>query len=80
MPFLLRMSLIALLSMLIAVPANAFGGGMGGSGGGRGKRRGQEPEKAEAVQNKKAREEAYKNALKSIPDAKQNNDPWKGAR
>lgn len=77
MPFLLRMSLIALLSVLIAVPANAFGSG----GGGRGKRRGQEPDKAEAVQkNTKAREEAYKNALKSIPDAKPNNDPWKGAR
>lgn len=78
MPFLLRMSLIALLSMLIAAPANAFG--MGGGGGGRGKRRGQEPEKAETVQNKKAREEAYKNALKSIPDAKADKDPWKGAR
>lgn len=78
MPFLLRMSLIALLSMLIAAPANAFG--MGGGGGGRGKRRGQEPEKAETVQNKKAREEAYRNALKSIPDAKADKDPWKGAR
>lgn len=79
MPFLLRMSLIALLSMLIAAPANAFGMG-GGGGGGRGKRR-QEPEKAETVQkNTKAREEAYKNALKSIPDAKADKDPWKGAR
>jgi hypothetical protein len=78
MPFLLRMSLIALLSVLIAVPANAFG--MGGGSGGRGKRRGPEPEKAESAQKTKAREEAYKNALKNIPDAKANNDPWKGAR
>lgn len=78
MPFFLRMSLIALLSMMIAAPANAFG--MGGGGGGRGKRRGPEPEKAESAQKTKAREEAYKNALKSIPDAKADKDPWKGAR
>lgn len=75
MPFFLRMSLIALLSMMIAAPANAFG-----MGGGRGKRRGPEPEKAESAQKTKAREEAYKNALKSIPDAKADKDPWKGAR
>ncbi|ETR77385.1 hypothetical protein X566_06895 [Afipia sp. P52-10] len=63
------------LSALMAAPADAFGGG------GRGQRRAANADKTENTQKaSKEREDAYKNALKSIPDAKQDKDPWKDAR
>ena len=36
--------------------------------------------KPESQAKKKAAEEAYKKALKSIPDSNQKPDPWKGVR
>jgi hypothetical protein len=78
MSFILRAFLIFTLAVLVSAPADAFGGGGGGRGG---KRQSKDPDKTENLQkNTKAREEAYKNALKSIPDAKADKDPWKGAR
>lgn len=77
MSFILKAFLIFVLAILVSAPADAFGGG----GGGRGKRQPKDPDKTENLQKTtKAREEAYKNALKSIPDAKADKDPWKGAR
>ena len=67
----LRVAVVIILSVLVAMPAHALG---------KGKRR---PD-AEGAQNgqkqTKEREQAYKNALKNIPDGKPINDPWKGAR
>ena len=34
----------------------------------------------EQIQKEKAQEKAYKDTLKSIPDAKASNDPWGGMR
>jgi ribosomal protein L12E/L44/L45/RPP1/RPP2 len=46
----------------------------------RGKRQQQDAPKAEDQEKKKASEEAYKNALKSIPPSNEKSDPWKSMR
>jgi len=47
---------------------------------GKGKREQQDAPKAEDQTKKKAAEEAYKNALKSIPVSNEKPDPWKTLR
>jgi len=49
-------------------------------GSGKGKRQQQDAAKKEDPARKKADEEAYRKALKSIPDAKEKQDPWNGVR
>jgi hypothetical protein len=46
----------------------------------KGKRQQQDAPKAEDQAKKKAAEEAYKNALKSIPTSNEKSDPWKTMR
>jgi hypothetical protein len=46
----------------------------------KGKRQQQDAPKAEDQEKKKAAEEAYKNALKSIPTSNEKTDPWKTMR
>jgi ribosomal protein L12E/L44/L45/RPP1/RPP2 len=46
----------------------------------KGKRQQQGAPKAEDQAKKKAAEEAYKNALKSIPGSNEKLDPWKSMR
>ena len=55
---------------------------MGGiKGGGKGRHAAQSSEQQKAEQDKKkAAEDAYKAGLKSIPDAKTKDDPWRGIR
>jgi hypothetical protein len=56
---------------------------MGGAmkGGGKGRHAAQSSEQQKADQEKKkAAEDAYKAALKGIPDAKVKDDPWRGVR
>lgn len=59
----------AFLTMAASVPAIA-----------KGKRQQQDAPKAEDQAKKKAAEEAYKNALKSIPASNEKSDPWKTMR
>ncbi len=47
---------------------------------GKGKRHQQDAPKADDLAKKKAADEAYKNALKSIPVANEKSDPWKSMR
>ena len=72
---------------LLASPAYAQniggmgGGGMGSKGGGKGRNSSQNTEQQKAdQQKKKAADEAYKAGVQGIPDAKENYDPWRGAR
>ena len=74
MPQPVKVAFVVALSVLVAAPAHAFGGG------GKGKRQPNAEGAQNAQKQTKEREEAYKNALKSIPDGKAVNDPWKGAR
>lgn len=60
---------IALLGVVAPVKAMA-----------KGKRQQQDAPKAEDQAKKKATEEAYKNALKSIPGSNEKLDPWKSMR
>ena len=46
----------------------------------KGKKQQQDASKAEDQTKKKAAEEAYKNALKSIPVSNETQDPWKTLR
>jgi hypothetical protein len=46
----------------------------------KGKKQQQDAPKAEDQAKKKAAEEAYKNALKSIPESNEKSDPWKSMR
>jgi hypothetical protein len=46
----------------------------------KGKRNRQDAPKAEDQAKRKATEEAYKNALKSIPASNEKPDPWKSMR
>ena len=59
----------AFVTMAASVPASA-----------KGKRQQQDVPKAEDQAKKKAAEEAYKNALKSIPASNEKSDPWKTMR
>jgi hypothetical protein len=53
--------------------------GVGGEGSGR--RAAPSPEQQKINQEKKkASEDAYKSALKGIPDSKTKDDPWRGVR
>jgi len=60
---------IAIALLAVAAPLHA-----------KGKRQQQDAPKAEDQAKKKAAEEAYKNALKSIPASSEKSDPWKTMR
>ncbi|MGB9654194.1 MAG: hypothetical protein WCB75_03055 [Pseudolabrys sp.] len=60
---------IAIALLAVAAPLHA-----------KGKRQQQDAPKAEDQAKKKAAEEAYKNALKSIPTSNEKSDPWKTMR
>jgi hypothetical protein len=60
---------IAIALLAVAVPLQA-----------KGKRQQQDAPKAEDQAKKKATEDAYKNALKSIPTSNEKSDPWKTMR
>lgn len=62
---------IAIALLAVAAPVHAVA---------KGKRQQQDAPKAEDQAKKKAAEEAYKNALKSIPASNEKSDPWKSMR
>jgi len=75
--------LILAIAAGLTTPAMAQGLGRGGMGGMQNQPQGQDPAKAEQERREKARqEEAYRRAMKNIPDAAsaKSADPWKGAR
>jgi hypothetical protein len=70
----MRTVIVVIAIVLLAVTAHAQETG-------RGKRHQQDtPKAAEDKAKKKAAEEAYKNALKSIPASNEKSDPWKSMR
>ena len=62
---------IAIALLAVTAPAHAAG---------KGKRHQQDAPSAESQAKKKAGDEAYKNAIKSIPVSTEKPDPWKSAR
>ena len=60
---------IAIALLAVAAPLHA-----------KGKRQQQDAPKAEDQAKKKAAEDAYENALKSIPTSNEKSDPWKTMR
>lgn len=71
----MRTLLIAAFIVLLAVAANAQGGGPRKGVGHR-----PETQKTEDLAKKKADERAYRDALKQIPESKEKPDPWKTMR
>lgn len=69
----MRAFIAALVIALLTVSAFAQGAG-------RGPRPPKPVQKAEDLKKKKAIEQDYRNALKSIPEAKEKPDPWKTMR
>ena len=69
----MRIVIAVMVFALMTVAAHAQGAG-------KGKRHQQDAPKAEDQAKKKATEEAYKNALKSIPTSNEKSDPWKSMR
>ncbi len=67
------LTMAAALLALLMLPAQAQMGGMGGP------KRGRSEAKTED-KTPKIDEQAYKDALKRIPDSKEKYDPWSGAR
>ena len=76
----MRTFMIAAIITMLAVPAHAqMGQGGGGSGGKLGKK--SDEQTAVEQQQKKIEENAYKNALKKIPDQPvKQKDPWGNTR
>ena len=76
----MRTFMIAAIITMLAVPAHAqMGQGGGGSGGKLGKK--SDEQTAVEQQQKKIEENAYKNALKTIPDQPvKQKDPWGNTR
>jgi hypothetical protein len=70
------MTIAMLAGTACAQDAGSLGGGMGGKGG-KGRKPAQNTEQQKADKDKqKAADEAYKAALKRIPDPKEKYDPW----
>jgi hypothetical protein len=77
----MRAFTIAAIITVLAVPANAQMGHSKGGGGGGGKLGKKSDEQIAAEQQKKKKEEnAYKDALKKIPDQVKPTDPWTSMR
>jgi capsule polysaccharide export protein KpsE/RkpR len=76
------MRFVSVALALAIVAGSAFAQGMRDTGsGGKGRHAAQSAEQQRIDQEKKkAAEDAYKAALKSIPDSKIKNDPWRGVR
>jgi hypothetical protein len=72
----------ALIGMALAMPAQAqLGGGGGGSEGPHMNLLSDAPSKSpDEIEADQAKEKAYKESLKKIPDAKGGNDPWGAVR
>jgi hypothetical protein len=75
MSYVTRLMSVIAVTGVVALPAygrDAFGNGATRA----------EPQKGPTEDRKQAkeREDAYKNALKNIPEQKANKDPWAGAR
>ena len=69
----MRAVVVVITILLLTVTANAQSHG-------KGNRSQKDAPKAEDQAKKKAAEEAYKNALKSIPVSNEKPDPWKTMR
>jgi hypothetical protein len=82
----MRLLLVAMLTLTLlagSACAQSIGGmgGGGGKGGGKGRNTSQNSDQQKAAQQKnKAADDAYKAALKRIPDPKEKFDPWRDAR
>jgi len=76
------MRVISVALALAIVTGSAFAQSMRDTGsGGKGRHAAQNAEQQKIdEEKKKAAEDAYKAALKSIPDSKVKNDPWRGVR
>jgi hypothetical protein len=79
------MRVVSVALALAIVTGSAFAQDMrdmgGMKGGGKGRHGAQNSEQQKIDQEKKkAAEDAYKAALKSIPDSKVKDDPWRGVR
>jgi len=72
----------ALMGLALAMPARAqMGGGGGGSDGPHMNLLSDTPSKTpDEIEADKEKEKAYKDSLKTIPDAKASNDPWGAVR
>jgi hypothetical protein len=81
MRFLVAAVAMAMLaSTALGQDASGTGGGMGGKGG-KGRHAQQDTEKSKADNDRqKAADEAYKAALRRIPDPKEKYDPWRNIR
>ena len=81
MRFLVAAITMAMLaSTAFGQDASGTGGGMGGKGG-KGRHAQQDTEKSKADNDRqKAADEAYKAALRRIPDPKEKYDPWRNIR
>jgi hypothetical protein len=81
----MRFLVAAIATAMLASPAfgqdaSGIGGGVGGKGG-KGHHAQQDTEKSKADKDKqKAADEAYKAALRRIPDSKEKYDPWRNIR
>jgi hypothetical protein len=73
---LLNVRIILAVATMALLTFAAHAEGMGGKG----KRHQQDAPKAQDQKQQKAAEDAYKNALKSIPVSNEKPDPWKTAR
>ncbi len=79
------MKFVSVALALVIVTGSAFAqemrdtGGMKGGGKGRHAAQNSEQQKVDQ-EKKKAAEDAYKASLKSIPDSKTKDDPWRGVR
>jgi hypothetical protein len=76
------MRYVSVALVLAIVMGSAFAQGMGGpKSEGKGRNAAQSAEQQKIDQEKKkAAEDAYKAALKGIPDSKAKVDPWRGVR
>jgi hypothetical protein len=72
----MRTALIAFMILLLALPAHAQRTGGGKKNGSKA----DQSQSSEQKEKQRAADQAYKNALKSIPDKAPPADPWKGVR
>jgi hypothetical protein len=77
------LAVLAITALAGTAQAQDAGGGAGGGlggGGHKGRGAGQNTQQKADPQKQKAIDDAYKSAIKRIPDPKEKYDPWKTAR